>query len=103
MAAVQEHLRSAQSLGPIHPPKVEKSAIKPSVARHVRIRVQDPLDHDAPAILHEPHSYSATQANNAAVVLISGAGGGVSGPGGTSQVKPASKEKCNRNINFRKK
>lgn len=80
MAAV--HPRPLHSLGPVHPPRVEKSAVKPSIARHVDIRVSDPLDHDAPAILHEPRDYSATESKGAAVVLISGAGGGVSGPAG---------------------
>ncbi|GIK07371.1 hypothetical protein Aspvir_003033 [Aspergillus viridinutans] len=80
MAAVKPH--SLHSLGPVHPPKVETRAIKPSIARHVNIRVNDPLDHDAPAILHEPRSYSAVEAKQSAVVLVSGAGGGVSGPSG---------------------
>ncbi|KAL1997663.1 hypothetical protein VTN02DRAFT_1160 [Thermoascus thermophilus] len=74
MAATVHH--APQTLGPIHPAKVEKSAVKPSIARKIAIRVLDPLDHDAPAILHEPRSYNATQANGSAVVLISGAGGG---------------------------
>lgn len=69
-------------LGPIHPPKVAQSAVKPSIARPVGIKVFDPLDHEAPAILHEPKSYNAQEANYSAVVLISGAGGGVSGPSG---------------------
>ncbi|KAF7131307.1 hypothetical protein CNMCM5793_004421 [Aspergillus hiratsukae] len=81
MAEIQRP-HSLHSLGPVHPPKVEKRAIKPSIARHVTIRVQDPLDHDAPAILHEPRSYNVTESKGAAVVLVSGAGGGVSGPGG---------------------
>lgn len=80
MAAV--HPRPLHSLGPVHPPRVEKRAIKPSLARHVNIRVKDPLDHDAPAILHEPRSYNYNESKGAAVVLISGAGGGVSGPAG---------------------
>jgi len=79
MATAVERL---QELGPIHPPKVAQSAIKPSIARSVRIKVTDPLDHDAPAILHEPKSYNAKEANYSAVVMISGAGGGVSGPSG---------------------
>lgn len=69
--------------GPIHPPEVDKAAVKPSVARQIRIQVLDPLDHEAPAILHEPRSYNAKQANQAGVIMISGAGGGVSGPAGT--------------------
>ncbi|EAW20162.1 uncharacterized protein NFIA_097910 [Aspergillus fischeri NRRL 181] len=79
MAEVRAHTLSA--LGPVHPPKVEKRAIKPSIARHVNIRVNDPLDHDAPAILHEPRSYNVNESKGSAVVLVSGAGGGVSGPG----------------------
>lgn len=81
MATVQRH--TAQNLGPIHPPKVDKRAIKPSLARHVKVPVKDPLDHEAPAILHEPRSYNAMQANGVAVILVSGAGGGVSGPSGS--------------------
>jgi hypothetical protein len=71
-----------QNPGPIHPPKVAQSAIKPAIARPIRIRVVDPLDHEAPAIIHEPRSYNAREANGAAAILISGAGGGVSGPSG---------------------
>lgn len=81
MTYVQRH--PLHSLGPIHPPKVDKSAIKPSVARQINIRVKDPLDHYAPAILHEPRNYNAGDSNGSAVVLVSGAGGGVSGPAGT--------------------
>lgn len=81
MTTVQPH--TLQSLGPVHPPKADKRAVKPSLARHIQVPVQDPLDHQAPAILHEPRSYNAMQANGAAVVLVSGAGGGVSGPSGT--------------------
>ncbi|KAJ5818191.1 hypothetical protein N7474_003782 [Penicillium riverlandense] len=80
MAGVQRH--PLHSLGPVHPPQVERQAIKPSIARHVNIQVSDPLDHEAPAILHEPRSYNVTEAGGAAVVLVSGAGGGVSGPSG---------------------
>lgn len=80
MTEIQRH--PLQSLGPVHPPQVERQAIKPSIARHVNIQVSDPLDHEAPAILHEPRSYNATEARGAAVVLVSGAGGGVSGPAG---------------------
>ncbi|KAH2314123.1 hypothetical protein KXW25_003965 [Aspergillus fumigatus] len=79
MAEVRAH--SPLTLRPVHPPKVEKRAIKPSIARHVNIRVNDPLDHDAPAILHEPRSYNFNESKGSAVVLVSGAGGGVSGPG----------------------
>lgn len=70
--------------GPIHPAKVEKHVVKPSIARPVRIAVYDPRDHEAPAILHEPRQYTVGNAKAAAVILISGAGGGVSGPAGTS-------------------
>ncbi|KAJ9212944.1 hypothetical protein DTO166G4_5448 [Paecilomyces variotii] len=70
------------SLGPLHPAKAQTAAVKPSVAKSIGIRVKDPLDHEAPAILHEPRNYNRQQANESAVVLISGAGGGVSGPAG---------------------
>ncbi|GFF38949.1 hypothetical protein IFM51744_03965 [Aspergillus udagawae] len=69
MAAVKPH--SLHSPGPVHPPKIEKKAIKPSIARHVNIRVKDPLGHDAPAILHEPRSYNVTEAKEWAVALAS--------------------------------
>ncbi|KAH8689052.1 Alpha/Beta hydrolase protein [Talaromyces proteolyticus] len=68
--------------GPIHPARVAKRAIKSSIARSIRITVNDPLDHEAPAILHEPKCYTAEAAKLSAVILISGAGGGVSGPAG---------------------
>jgi hypothetical protein len=71
-----------QHPGPIHPARIEKSAIKPAIAHQVRIRVHDPLDHEVGAVVHEPRSYNVTKSNAAAVVLISGAGGGVSGPAG---------------------
>ncbi|KAJ5157826.1 uncharacterized protein N7482_008926 [Penicillium canariense] len=71
-----------ETLGPFHPPKVDRQAIKPSVARRITIKVSDPLDHEAPAILHEPRSYNAAGPTGSAVVLVSGAGGGVSGPAG---------------------
>ena len=77
---VQNH--PLKSLGPVHPPRVETHAIKPSIARHIKITVSDPLDHEAPAILHEPRSYKASEGKQTAAVLISGAGGGVSGPAG---------------------
>ncbi|KAJ5664624.1 hypothetical protein N7462_011437 [Penicillium macrosclerotiorum] len=73
---------STHYLGPLHPPQVAGHAIKPSVAQTVCIRVSDPLDHEAPAILHAPQSYNRTNSPSAAVVLVSGAGGGVSGPAG---------------------
>lgn len=68
--------------GPIHPAKVAKNGVKPSIARPVRIAVFDPRDHEAPAILHEPRQYTVDDAKASAVILISGAGGGVSGPAG---------------------
>lgn len=77
---------TAATLGPLHPAKVEKAAIKPSIAKPIGIRVKDPLDHDAPAILHEPRNYNREQGKSSAVVLISGAGGGVSGPAGWSSL-----------------
>jgi hypothetical protein len=86
MAEVRAH--TLPTLGPLHPPKVEKRAIKPSIARHVNIRVNDPLDHDAPAILHEPRSYNFNESKGSAVVLVSGAGGGVSGPGSILSLPP---------------
>ncbi|OJJ46091.1 hypothetical protein ASPZODRAFT_133076 [Penicilliopsis zonata CBS 506.65] len=61
MTSIQR--RSIPTLGPLHPPNVEKHAVKPSIARHVQIRVSDPLDHSVQAILHEPHSYNAMQAS----------------------------------------
>ncbi|KAL2834574.1 Alpha/Beta hydrolase protein [Aspergillus pseudoustus] len=70
------------SLGPIHPPKLDKARRHQVRAHPVKISVHDPLDHEAPAILHEPRHYDASKVNSAAVVLISGAGGGVSGPSG---------------------
>lgn len=42
----------------------------------------DPRDHEAPAILHQPKRYTAQDAKSSAVILVSGAGGGVSGPAG---------------------
>jgi hypothetical protein len=68
--------------GPIHPAKVTRNGIKPSVARPIRLAVYDPRDHEAPAILHEPRQYTVDNAKASAVILISGAGGGVSGPAG---------------------
>lgn len=71
-----------QDLGPVHLPGIEKTTIKPSTARRIDIRVKDPLDHSAPAILHEPRAYSPEEAKPCAVIMVSGAGGGVSGPSG---------------------
>lgn len=73
---------SPSTLGPFHPPKVSRQAIKPSIARRITIKVTDPLNHSAPAILHEPRSETTTTRPPSAVILVSGAGGGVSGPAG---------------------
>ncbi|EEP76591.1 conserved hypothetical protein [Uncinocarpus reesii 1704] len=73
---------SPEDLGPIHPPRVRNLSTRPSNAQTVKIKVKDPLDHEAPAILHLPPDFDPHRANGAAVVLISGAGGGVSGPSG---------------------
>lgn len=86
MTAVQQH--NLKSLGPLHPPRVEPHTIKPSLASHIEIPVMDPLDHHAPAILHEPRSYKSAEAKWSGVVLISGAGGGVSGPAGRAISQP---------------
>lgn len=80
MAAVGHY--SLKDLDPLQPPRVDTDAAKPSTGRHIKIRIKDPLDHYVPAILHEPSNYSAEQANASAVVLVSGAGGGVNGTGG---------------------
>jgi pimeloyl-ACP methyl ester carboxylesterase len=71
-----------ETLGPFHPPKVDKQAIKPSIAQRITIKVTDPLNHEAPAILHSPRTTPTTTRPSSAVVLVSGAGGGVSGPAG---------------------
>ena len=76
------------SLNPLHPPKVNNllSTGRASNAQRVKITVKDPLDHEAPAILHTPPDFDTVRANGGyaggAAVLISGAGGGVSGPSG---------------------
>jgi hypothetical protein len=75
------HRHSLKALGPMHPPRVTQLG-KTAKAMPVKIRVKDPLDHYAPAILHKPPDFDASRAKGAAVVLISGAGGGVSGPSG---------------------
>ncbi|KAL4863468.1 hypothetical protein BDV12DRAFT_26881 [Aspergillus spectabilis] len=80
MTTLSQH--SLSSLGPVHPPKVAGVRAEQVLAKHVKIEVRDPLDHEAPAILHEPYDYDPAEAKNAAVILISGAGGGVSGPSG---------------------
>lgn len=74
---------SLNDLGPVpDPPNADTDAVKPSTARHIKIRIKDPQDHYLPAILHEPRNYSAEQAHASGVILVSGAGGGISGPGG---------------------
>ncbi|KAL3481317.1 Alpha/Beta hydrolase protein [Aspergillus californicus] len=73
---------SLSSLGPMHPRKIAGVRANEVNAHHVAISVRDPLDHEAPAILHEPRDYDASMTKHAAVILISGAGGGVSGPSG---------------------
>ncbi|KAI0916091.1 hypothetical protein AcV5_002942 [Taiwanofungus camphoratus] len=75
-------IHSASSLRPLHSANIARSGMKPANAYRIEIKVYDPLDHAAPAILHEPLEYSAKAVLGAAVVLISGAGGGVSGPAG---------------------
>lgn len=80
MTTLSQHPLS--QLGPIHPPKLGGIRAEEVKARHVKIEVKDPLDHEAPAILHEPRDYDAAEVGHAAVILISGAGGGVSGPSG---------------------
>jgi hypothetical protein len=89
------------SLEPLHPPKVAArkpeverlraaSAAAPVVADRVSIRVCDPADHYAPAILHRVQNPEQAR-NDAAVIMISGAGGGVSGPGGEYRVSPSNR------------
>ncbi|RAL15904.1 uncharacterized protein BO97DRAFT_403120 [Aspergillus homomorphus CBS 101889] len=70
------------SLGPLHPPQAPTTTHQASLAQRIRIVVHDPHDHEAPAILHQPRNYNAREVHGAAVILISGAGGGVSGPSG---------------------
>ncbi|KAL4784145.1 Alpha/Beta hydrolase protein [Aspergillus varians] len=69
-------------LGPVHPPNLGSIRASEVHAREVQIEVHDPLDHQAPAMLYEPRDYDVDEVRNAAIVLISGAGGGVSGPSG---------------------
>ncbi|KAL3433269.1 Alpha/Beta hydrolase protein [Aspergillus tetrazonus] len=80
MATFSKH--HLQPLGPIHPPRLGSARANEVDAQPVFIPVHDPLDHEAPAILHSPRDYDAAEARNSAVVLVSGAGGGVSGPSG---------------------
>ncbi|RAH64579.1 uncharacterized protein BO66DRAFT_475674 [Aspergillus aculeatinus CBS 121060] len=70
------------SLGPLHPAQAPTITPAAPIAERIRITVHDPHDHEAPAILHRPRSYNAREVRGAAVILISGAGGGVSGPEG---------------------
>ncbi|KAL5001084.1 Alpha/Beta hydrolase protein [Aspergillus recurvatus] len=80
MTTVSKHPPS--TLGPVHPPKLGRLKANEVDAHPISIPVHDPLDHEAPAILHLPRDYDPAEARNAAVILISGAGGGVSGPSG---------------------
>ncbi|KAL4804170.1 Alpha/Beta hydrolase protein [Aspergillus unguis] len=80
MTTLAKH--SLDSLGPIHPPRLGHLREKEIKAKRVKIKVHDPLDHEAPAILHEPREHDGADVNGAAVILVSGAGGGVSGPSG---------------------
>ena len=76
---ISAHL--APSLEPLQPHHVQNLHAKAARSTQVEILVQDPLNHTAPAILHEPLS-SRVRGVSCAVILVSGAGGGVSGPGG---------------------
>ncbi|KAJ5660385.1 hypothetical protein N7507_006836 [Penicillium longicatenatum] len=77
-----------QNIGPMHPPQIDPSTPKLCIANKVNIKVSDPQDRYAPAIIHEPpiiyqaQSYNQADKRTSAVALVSGAGGGVSGPGG---------------------
>jgi len=71
---------STSSLKPLLPHHIELLKSNPAHCSKVDITVKDPLDHTVPAILHEPPVKTAPE--QAAVILVSGAGGGVSGPGG---------------------
>ncbi|KAL4978171.1 Alpha/Beta hydrolase protein [Aspergillus desertorum] len=79
MVTLPKHTPS--TLGPVHPPRLGNLRVEVD-AHPVSIPVHDPVDHKAPAILHSPRNYDPAKARNAAVILISGAGGGVSGPSG---------------------
>jgi hypothetical protein len=67
------------SLKPLNPPRA--GGALNSLVERVRISIPDRLDHAAPAILHLRED-APDEKSDAAVVLVSGAGGGVSGPGG---------------------
>ncbi|PYH40797.1 uncharacterized protein BP01DRAFT_408871 [Aspergillus saccharolyticus JOP 1030-1] len=73
---------SLSSLGPLHAAQAPTSLPTAPIVERIRIIVHDPHDHEAPAILHQPRIYNAREVDGAAVILISGAGGGVSGPSG---------------------
>lgn len=70
-----------ETLGPIHPPIIESQPTSPTRAKPIHIPVSDPLNQQAPAILHSPISTSNTT-QTCGTILVSGAGGGVSGPAG---------------------
>lgn len=80
--------RPLSNLGPVHPPKLADISASEVNARRITIEVHDPLDHEAPAILHEPRDYDPDEVTGAAVILVSGAGGGVSGPSGMMSARP---------------
>ena len=75
---VPKHTLSSHST--LHAPRA-KSSIK-AVVEPLQIQVKDPLDHYAPALLHVRSDMVQHGQSEGAVVLVSGAGGGVSGPGG---------------------
>ncbi|KAJ5936655.1 Alpha/Beta hydrolase protein [Penicillium verhagenii] len=76
------------NIGPMHAPQIDPSTPKLCIANKVNIKVCDPQDSFAPSIIHEPpiiyevQSYNKSDKRTSAVVLVSGAGGGVSGPAG---------------------
>ncbi|KAI9007133.1 Alpha/Beta hydrolase protein [Gaertneriomyces semiglobifer] len=65
----------AETLNPLNPP--HRTAIRLPAPCRVSIKVNDPLDHEVPGILHK-----APQPTTNCAILVSGAGGGVSGPMG---------------------
>ncbi|KAJ5765671.1 hypothetical protein N7520_005230 [Penicillium odoratum] len=77
-----------KNIGPLHAPAIDPSTPKLCIANKVNIKVSEPQGHYTPAIIHEPpiiyqsQSYNQFDKRTGAVVLVSGAGGGVSGPGG---------------------
>lgn len=83
--------RSPSALNPLHPPRAVQ-ALK-AVTERINLSVKDPLDHQVPAVLHVRddmvggHGRGSDEGgsggkSDGGVVLVSGAGGGVSGPGG---------------------